>query len=401
MNGVDTVALMAVIVCMALAAAIPALWPRLPLPGVVLEVLLGVIIGPQVLHLAHDGKTMTTLSDLGIALLFLIAGFELDPGVFRGGRLWQALKAWAAGALLASVATLSLVQLGVISGALLTAAGLTTTAIGALLPMLRDQGWLKEPYGPTVLAAGAAGEAAPLVLLSLVLAGRHQAPWQAAVLLAFAALAGLLVAVAGRIARRPFGQLAERTMHMSGQLPLRLVLLLMVTMVLVSHEFQIDVVLSAFVAGAVCRAALPEELHDRLMPRLEGIGYGFLIPIFFLVSGIRLDFATLLAHPRELAQVPLFLAIMLLARGVPALLLYRGTLSLDQRKALALHCSTQLPVVVAISSIAVRRELMPASQAAAMVAAAVISLIVFPALAQRFRPAAPPTPVEEETIAQR
>lgn len=378
---------MAVIVSMALAAAIPALWPRLPIPGVVLEVLLGVIIGPQVLRLAHDGKTLTTLSELGVALLFLMAGFELDPSVFKGRRLIQALTTWSAGAGLACLATFAMAKTGLISAALLTAAGLTTTALGALLPVLRDRGWLEEPYGPTVLAAGAAGEAAPLVVLSLVLAGRHEAPWQAGVLVAFAAMAGLLIALAGKISRTSFGHLAARTMHMSGQLPLRLVLLLMVSMVLASKHFQIDVVLSAFVAGAVCRAALPEELHDRLMPRLEGIGYGFLVPIFFLVSGIRLDFATLLANPRNLLQVPLFLAVMLLARGLPALLFYKVALSQSQRKALALHCSTQLPVVVAISSIAVRRQLMPASQAAAMVAAAVISLIVFPALAQRYRPA--------------
>ncbi|MCA9781237.1 MAG: cation:proton antiporter, partial [Candidatus Eremiobacteraeota bacterium] len=267
-----------------------------------------------------------------------------------------------------------------------TAVALSTTAVGTLLPLLRDQGWLKEPYGPAVLAAGSAGEALPLVVLSLILAGRQEAPWQAFLLVLFAALAGGLIAVAGRIGKSSFGRLVERTMHLSGQLPLRLVLLLLIAMVLLSEELNVDLVLAAFVSGAACRHALPKELHESLQVKLDSIGYGLLIPIFFVVSGIRLDLVTLVKTPSCLLMVPVLLGIMLLARGLPALVIYRDLLDLTQRKALALHCSTQLPLVVAISSIGVRRDIIPTDQAAAMVGAAVLSLIVFPILAARYRP---------------
>ena len=386
MHGVDSVALLAVTFAIALAAALPAVLPRLLLPGVVLEVLLGVIIGPQVLGLAHEGRALTLMSELGLGLLFLIAGFELNPDIFKGRGLRRAVGGWVFGAGLALAATLTLSQFHLLSGAFLTAVALSTTAVGTLLPLLRDQGWLKEPYGPAVLAAGSAGEALPLVVLSLILAGSHDAPWQVFLLVLFAVLAGGLIAIAGRISKSSFGRLAERTMHLSGQLPLRLVILLLIGMVLLSEELNVDLVLAAFVSGAVCRNALPRDLHEPLLTKLDGVGYGLMIPIFFVVSGIRLDLATLLASPSSLLTIPFLLGIMLLARGVPALVVYRDVLDLSRRKALALHCSTQLPLVVAISSIGVRRGIIPADQAAAMVGAAVLSLVIFPVLAARYRP---------------
>ena len=175
-------------------------------------------------------------------------------------------------------------------------------------------------------------------------------------------------------------------MHLSGQLPLRLVMLLLIAMVLLSEELNVDLVLAAFVSGAACRSALPKGLHESLQVKLDSIGYGLMIPIFFVVSGIRLDLVTLVKNPSCLLTVPVLLGIMLLARGLPALVIYRDVLDLTQRKALALHCSTQLPLVVAISSVGVRRDIIPPDQAAAMVGAAVLSLIVFPVLAGRYRP---------------
>lgn len=394
MNGVDSVALLAVTFAIALAATLPAVVPRLLLPGVVLEVLLGVLIGPQVLDLAHEGRALHLMSELGLGLLFLIAGFELNPEIFKGQGLRRACGGWVLGAALALFATFLLSSFHLLSGALLTAVALSTTAVGTLLPLLRDQGWLREPYGPAVLAAGSAGEALPLVVLSLILAGRHEAPWQAFLLVLFAFLAGGLIAAAGWIGKSSFGRLAERTMHLSGQLPLRLVILLLIAMVLLSEELNVDLVLAAFVSGAACRSALPRDLHESLQVKLDGVGYGLMIPIFFVVSGIRLDLATLISSPSCLLTIPLLVGIMFLARGVPALVVYREALDITQRKALALHCSTQLPLVVAISGIGVSRDIIPPDQAAAMVGAAVLSLILFPILAARYRP----SPTEEVTV---
>jgi Kef-type K+ transport system membrane component KefB len=150
---------------MAIAAAIPALLPRLPLPGVVLEIVLGVIVGPQVLGLVHPLATADFLANFGLGMLFLMAGFEMDPAVLRGRPFRNALLGWVLTAAIAFAAAILLGAMGLANGWLLTGLALSTTTIGALLPILRDSGLLSPPYGPMVLAAGAIGEAFPVIAL--------------------------------------------------------------------------------------------------------------------------------------------------------------------------------------------------------------------------------------------
>ena len=166
MQQVSTQTLILVALAMAIAAGIPALLPRLPLPGVVIEIVLGAVIGPQVLGLVHPGTTLNFLADFGLAMLFLMAGFEMDPAVLRGRPISNALAGWVISAVIALGAATLLFEAGLARTPILTALALSTTAIGALMPMLRDDRLLGPPYGPMVLAAGAIGEAAPVVALS-------------------------------------------------------------------------------------------------------------------------------------------------------------------------------------------------------------------------------------------
>ncbi len=363
MDKVSTVNLIAVSVVMAVAAGIPALLPRLPVPGVVLEIVLGAIIGPQLLGIVHPAVTLNFLANFGLGMLFLMAGFEMDPSVLRGRPLGNALTGWAVTAIVAIAASMLLFFAGVAEAPILTALAVSTTTIGALLPMLRDAGLLGPPYGPMVLAAGAIGEAAPVIALSLVLA-RDRAPLQALIMLAFGAGAAGAVVLAARASGGHFAAIVARTMGTSGQLPMRLAICLLILLVVLSERLQIDLVLGAFVAGAVIRAALQYHHHEAFAARLDGLGSAFLVPIFFVTSGIRLDLAALFSDPVALMMVPVYALLMLVARGLPALLLYRADLSRSQRIALALHSGTQLSLVVAITGIAVHRGLMPGGQAA-------------------------------------
>ena len=380
MTHIDLVGVVAVFAAMTAAAAVPALFPRLGIPGVVLEIVAGVLIGPQVLDLVHPGPIVTVLSTLGLCVLFLLAGFEVDPDVLKGRPLRLAWRGWVLSAVLACAAGFALAGIGVIEAPLFTALAMTTTAVGALLPILRDAGRLGPPYGPIVLATGAIGEAAPLIGLSLILAGAAGAAGQALMLVGFAVGAAAAVFVAARTTHGHLAAMMARTMGSSGQLPLRLVLLLMVILITLSEELRIDLVLGAFVAGAVVRAALPHQQHEALLVRLDGLGYGFLIPIFFIASGMRLDIVALITDLRALAMVPVFAALMLAVRGLPVLLLAREDLDGPGRQALALHAGTQLPLVVAIAAIAVQGGAMPGWQAASLVGGGVLTMLVYPTL---------------------
>jgi Kef-type K+ transport system membrane component KefB len=382
MHTSDPSSLIAVCFVYVAAASIPALLPRLPVPGVVLEIIGGALFGPQILGLIHQGPILSFLSDFGLAVLFLMAGFEVDPTTLRGRPLHLAFGGWAMSAVIAVTLAGALSSGGIIQAPVLTGVALTTTAIGALMPILRDGGQLVPPYGPFILAAGAVGEAAPVAALSLAIAARGgDTGIQALLLVAFAVTSVLSVAYTARLANGPFGDVVARTLGSSGQLPMRIMLVLTTLLVLASEGIGIDAVLGAFLAGALARAAMPHDLHDAVESRLQGLGYGFLVPLFFIKAGSGLDLAALIARPSALLLVPLFAAAMLATRGLPAVLLYRKVLPAPQLYAFALHCSTQLPLVVAFAALGVQNGAMPGWQGAALVGGALLSLSLFPALA--------------------
>jgi Kef-type K+ transport system membrane component KefB len=370
-------------IAIAVAAAIPAGLPRLPLPGAVLEILLGILIGPQVLAIAKTDFVLHFLADFGLGILFLMAGFELSPAKLRGSPIRNAALGWMLSAAVAIFAGFVLAASGVAQAPLLTGLALCSTAIGLLLPMLRDAGLLHTSYGASILAVGALGEGAPLFVLPILLAHQNGAGSQALVMLAFVACAVAAVAVASHASRGAFAAVLERTMGTSGQLPMRLALCLLIVLILVAERFDIDFVLGAFVAGAVVRAAVPDYEHEAMAVRLDGIGSAFLVPVFFVNSGMNLDIAALAVDRTALAMVPAYVLLMLIVRGLPALVLYGRELGRTEAMALALHSATQLALVVAITGLAVGRGLMPSAQAASLVAAATVTVLVFPALAAR------------------
>ncbi|MFD7902135.1 cation:proton antiporter [Kitasatospora sp. NPDC059747] len=381
----------------AAAVAAPLLADRLlrwiAVPTVVFEIVLGVLIGPDVLDWARVDDLVTALSQFGLAMLMFLAGYEIDFAKLRGGPLKRAGTAWLATVVL-GLGVGALVNPNPLDGAF---AGLvlTTTALGTILPILRDSGELPTPFGSLVMATGAVGEFGPIIAIAVLLSGNS--PARTAVILgAFAVITAFAVLGAQRPRPDWVTRLIERTLRTSGQFAIRAVILVLAVMVAAAIWLDLDMLLGAFTAGIVSRMLLSGvRAHEEevIEAKLESIGFGFLVPVFFVVSGMNFDLDALLDDPGTLLLVPVFLVLLLAVRGAPAALLAPAGLGRRDRGALGLYAATALPLVVVITTIEVEAGHMPSSTAAALVGAGMLSVLVFPLAAQRLRgDVRPPTP---------
>jgi Kef-type K+ transport system membrane component KefB len=380
---VDESSFFAIILTAALAAITVVAMPRrLAPPVVVVELLLGILIGPEVLDLAESDEFIEFFANLGLGMLFFFAGYEIDFERVRGTPLRLGLIGWLVSLALAYGLGGLLAAAGVVVSFVYTGSALATTAIGTLIPILRDAGELKTKFGTYLLAAGAVGEFGPILLITLVLS-TGQPLHEALVLAAFVAVAVGLALMSVRYAWRGFGAI-ERTLESSSQLAVRIATVLVFGLALLASDLGLDVLLGGFVAGMIVRAALRGREIDVFDSKLTAVGFGFLIPFFFVNSGINFDLAAL-GSADAIAKLFLFLGLFLVVRGVPALALYRGVLSSRDRLALAFYCATELPLVVAITTIAVDAGKMHSSTAAGLVGAAMLSTLIYPFVALALR----------------
>ncbi|MEU2787661.1 cation:proton antiporter [Streptomyces sp. NPDC007100] len=380
------------VLIMAIAVAAPLLaygigrW--LPVPLVIFEIVLGILIGPDVLGWAHPGEVVNALSHLGLATLMFLAGYEIEFAKVRGDTLKRAGYAWiAALAVGLGVAFAFAFAAGDASKAIVVGTALTSTALGTVLPVLRDSGDLGTRFGSVMMATGAVGEFGPIIAMALLLSGRD--PGESTVLLfAFALLTAGAVYWALKPSPMWFYRIIARTLHSSGQFAIRLFVLLLAVMLGISQVFGLDILLGAFAAGVVMRLVLHEAAPDNsqeILGRLEAMGFGFLVPLFFIVTGVEFDLSSLFENGRSLLLLPLFLVLLLVVRGLPLVLLAPRDLGRKDRAALMLYGSTALPLVVAITTIGQDSGVLDAGEAAAMVGAAMISVLVFPLVAMRLR----------------
>jgi len=384
-SDIDPGSFLAIVAAAGLAGVVvTALEPRLVIPVVVVELLFGIVIGPQVSDLAKVDDFTTFFGNLGLGMLFFFAGYEIDFERIRGAPLKLGAMAWGLSLVIAYGIGGALAAAGVVASLLFTGSAIATTAIGTLVPVLKDAGELRTRFGGYLLAAGAIGEFGPILLITLVLSGSHPIE-EAVLLIAFVAIAVLTGLLAVRSAFRGWGAL-ERTFEASSQLAVRIVVVLVFGLVALATDLGLDLLLGGFVAGLITRQALKGREVPVFESKLTALGYGFLIPFFFITSGMRFDGSALVASPSALLELPLFLGLFLIARGVPALLVYRRVLpDLRDRAALAFYSSTQLPLVVAITTVALERGHMRSTTAAALVGAAITSTLVFPLIALRLR----------------
>ena len=376
MIKVDPASFFAVVLTAAVAAATVAALPkRLAPPVVVLELVLGIVIGPEVLGIAQNDDFIEFFSNLGLGMLFFFAGYEIDFERIKGlplklggwGWLLSVAVAYALGGILAAT--------GVIASALYAGSATATTAIGTLIPILRDNGELKTRFGTYLLAAGGAGEFGPILLLTIVLSTDHPLR-ESAILIAFALVAVALGIASIRWAGRRWEALMA-TLEASSQLAVRVTMVLIFGLVFLANRLGLDLLLGGFAAGMIVRLILKGHEAEVFESKLTAIGFGFFIPFFFVASGIDFDLAAL-GSIGAIAKLLLFFALFLVVRGAPALLLYRGVLGARDRAALAFYSATELPLVVAITTLAIETGHMRASTAAGLVGAAMLSTLVFP-----------------------
>ena len=383
-------ALLIVLLVAAVAPLFNELPIRLRLPLVVLELLFGILVGPQGLDLIAVEGSLRTLSALGLSFLFFLAGMDLDFSTLRGPPLQRGLLGWLISVAIALVLTMSLSFVGLVSDPVLVAVALSTTAIGTLLPILREAGELDTEFGHFVLGAGAIGEFGPIVLFSLIVTGDQGLAMRSGLLATFVFIALACAAVALRLRPPHVIALLSRTLQGTSQLPIRLSMFLLGGLVVLADILGLDILLGAFAAGSLVGLVSRGPGAEPFRQKLDALGFGFLIPIFFVCSGARVDLHALFASANSIARIPLFLVLLLVVRGAPVLL-YRSDLNGREQRVLALFSATTLPLIVVITELGKATGRMLPENAAALVGAGILSVLIFPliALSMRKQPAAP------------
>lgn len=375
-----TADLASLLVIVAIAAAVPILigMLRLPVPEVVLFLVLGVVFGPQLLDLITVDAPIDLISELGLGMLFFLAGFEVERAAIVGRDGRRALIGWLASIGVAVAAVLTLAALGIVKDGIAISIVLTTTALGTLLPILRERGELSGRFGFLFMGTGTFGELGPIVAIALFLGSRSMSAAIIALLI-FALIVVALVKLPSRLRSQRLIDLINRGSSTASQTPLRLTIVLLVGLLTIAAAFGFDVVLGAFAAGMIVRRLAPHEATETLSHRMEAIAFGFFIPVFFIISGAKLDVQSIVEAPLRLIA---FTVLLLVCRGLPQYLVYRRAIpDFRERTKFVLYTATALPLLVAVTEIELSNGAMLPENAAAVVGAGVLSVLLFPALA--------------------
>lgn len=386
------------IVLAAVLAPVLALVTHRRVPDVVWLLVLGTAVGPQVLELAAMTESVVFLRELGLGFLFLLAGLEVDTADMRGRQGRQAAVTWLVCAALGFGAGMLLLE-GQVHVAVVLAIASTSTALGTLLPILKDSGAMGTALGRATMIHGAYGEMLPVVAMSLLLSTRGT--WQAAVVLvAFAAAAALVVVIPRRVylLAPVLGQALGRASNTTMQTTLRITVLLLITLMLLTAVLELDVALGAFTAGILLNAVLKGTapgVAREITHKVEIVGFSLLIPVFFVTSGMTIDVAAVAARWPLLLG---FVVVILLVRGLPVVVREQwtatgsGLTTLRERAALGLYASTGLPLIVAVTQIAVSSEVITAELASVLVTGGAVTVLVMPYAAAQLarRPVATP-----------
>jgi Kef-type K+ transport system membrane component KefB len=394
----DAGSLVLVLAAASAGAILSRLHRRIVLPTVVLEIVLGILIGPEGLDIAQVDTHIDFLANLGLVFLFFFAGLELVEHRVARRSLVRGTIGWGISLAIGVVVGLVLHDACLDAEAWLLGVALSTTALGTLVPILADAGLLPTTLGSAVLGSGVAGEFWPIVVISIFLTGAYGALTETLLLVVFGGVV-LLAAAAALRARPPrvVGVL-QQTVQTTGQAAVRLSVLSVAALVFLAIEVGFDFVLGAFAGGLVVGLALGSPEARPVRMRLEGVGFGFLIPIYFVVTGMNFDLDSLLT-PTGLGLGALFLALFVVVRGTSALLWLRE-LGPRQTVSLAIFSATGLPLIVAIVGIGIDRGAIAADVGTSLIGAGMISVLVFPllatSLAGRREPGEPVTRRAEE-----
>jgi Kef-type K+ transport system membrane component KefB len=374
-------------------------FPGLRMPSVVLEIVLGIVLGPSVLGWATADEAVTLMALIGLSFLLLIAGLEVDYDRLRG----RLLEVTGLGFLLSFgiglVAGFGLDAAGIVGAPLLVAIMFSATGLGIVIAVLKDAGAVESPFGQLVIAGSSIAEVGTIVLLTLFFSGESSS---AAVKLVLFGLFGLLcvavvLTIAGIEHSMRLMQALVRLQDTTAQIRVRGAFVLLAVFVVLAERFGLEAILGAFLAGAIIKFVDRDQAmtHPQFRQKLEVVGFGVFIPFFFVSSGIRYDAGALFASASTLARVPLFLGILLAVRGLPALL-YRPLVERREVAASALLQATSVGLFVVASQIGRDMGLISGANAAALIAAGLLSVILFPlgalTILRRFGPEHEPAP---------
>lgn len=370
--------------CAVLAPLVAGLIPGKRIPEVVLLLVGGILIGPHALDWAVEGNEIEMLRELGLGMLFLLAGYEVKTSELVGREGRRAFYTWMCCLAIAFGATFALGAAGLLTAESAVAIALCSTALGTLLPILRDNGLLDTRLGQTVLNHGAFGEVGPVIAMAVLL-GTRGSLQSTVVLILFTIAAVAVGLVSDRVLRQQtwLRKLVSAGGETTAQTTVRVTMFLLVGLMVLAYEFELDTVLGAFAAGFILRRLLPEG-HESLETKLDGIAFGFLIPIFFITSGMGIDIAAVFSKPGLLVVLVL---LIIAVRGFPVFIATRwdrgqsGTeppFSIGERAQLGLYSATGLPLIVAVTGVAVAAGEMTEANASVLVTAGAVTVLALP-----------------------
>jgi Kef-type K+ transport system membrane component KefB len=372
-----------IVVAVAFAAPfVLGLFPGVRLPSVVLEIVAGIVIGPSLLGIVEVDQAIEVVALIGLGFVLFLAGLEIEFEKLRGQVLRLTALGFGVSFGIAVAVGLGLSAAGLVETPLLVAIILCATSLGVIVPVLKDSGEISTPFGQLIVSAASIADFGAIILLTLFFSGEGGVGSTLLLLGALLALAAVvLFTVRG----------AERSMRIRGdllrlqdttaQIRIRAAIVLFVGFAAVAEELGLEVILGTFIAGAIISLLDRDEVmtHPDFRRKLEAMGFGFFIPVFFVTSGVRFDLDALVAKASNLAMVPVFLIALLMVRGVPALL-YRRLLDGRRTLVAGILQATSLPFIVAATAIGLELGLLDAAESAALIGAGLLSVLVFPLL---------------------
>ena len=382
-NGSFTGLLIVAVVAFA-APLVLALTPARRLPAIVLEIVAGIVLGPSVLGWVKIDLPISILSVLGLAFLLFLAGLEVELERLRGRLLMYVGLAFLLSFGLALLAGYGLYVAGQVLSPLLIAIILVATGLGVVIPVLKDAGESNSDFGQLVIAGAMFAEFGSIILLSLFFSREATGTATKLVLLGgFVLLAAGFAFVVLRLERSTrIAAVLLRLQDTTAQIRVRGAFMLLVAFVALASVLGLETILGAFVAGVILRLVDRDRMmtHPEFRQKLEAIGFGVFIPVFFVASGIQFDLAALFSSPATILRVPIFLVALLLVRGVPALL-YRPLVGSRRSVVAGLLQATSLTFIVAATQIGLQLGLITKATGAALIGAGLLSVLIFPLLA--------------------
>jgi Kef-type K+ transport system membrane component KefB len=367
--------------------------PRRLVPPVVIEVLAGIAIGPQGLGIVHATGGVYVLYLLGFGFLLFLAGQEVEVERFRGPTFRLTFASFAVTLAIAFAVAAGLRQIAPGADLRLLALAMTASSLGVMVPVLRDAHQVETEFGQLAIMAGSVGEFAALLLLTILFSADPEPTW---VQVAYVVALGAVAIVGAVLLRRLWRSAWLRrqliaTDDSTSQLRVRGGFVILLAFAAFAHKFGIDALLGAFIGGVVLNVADSDErpTQQRYQDKLHAIGYGFLVPVFFIVTGVQFDLRSLFASTSSLALLPAIVAGILVARAAPAWM-YRRKLGSRPAVAAGLLQATTLTFPVVVAEVGQSLGLLTSATSAALIGAALLSVLLFPAAALALRPWSPP-----------